>query len=468
MGLDSRRLFAPTVAAFSPTFDRITKAVPTGGNTTPAAVLTYPIKDLDGDVLEPAGISLHEFNTRFERLSNFEHGHYIGTTDVQFKSMPRLDAHGKPDEALGMIALPVGVTTFFESSADAARHTLRKFDQDGRVDPADPVWDADACARVADHVRPLVPGVFGGVSLEFRPDGPEGVSRKSIGYCKRLGRDSWHFIKTTMIGLASACEIPVNKFAGYVQPTAETLARAEKALRYCERPDSLDFIRKSLSPLVRVLTAKPNGRVVVPVKRGTTMGSAATLERVKKAGMYGEPDGDEMAPPPPVDDPTTVGDESMGEADSGVTATAAAAFQASQGLLDLCDMLRQQVAKGEHVKGKKKLLALCDGLEKDAANAKAIGDMVTAEVGGKDDEEAEVPDEPDAPETDEEGGIVDKSFGSYRPQRVALIPSTGSPWKASDLKPVVGRKAKPVPAGQVMVSEKYLRDLEAAAGIEAD
>ena len=133
MGIDSRRLFATTVSGFdaagAPLFRKSA-----GPMVSPEAVLTYPIKDLQGDVVEPGGIDWTEFNTVNGRLVNVEHGPYIGRAEVEYKSLPILDADKVPDERLGMIRLPVGVTTFFKSAADAAKDAelLRKYDGRGR------------------------------------------------------------------------------------------------------------------------------------------------------------------------------------------------------------------------------------------------------------------------------------------------------------------------------------------------
>jgi len=419
-----RRIFAPTVAAFAPQFGRVTKsaAVQADGHTTPPAVLTYPVRDRQGDVVEPGGLDLWEFENVYERLSNFEHGPYIGTTQVEFKSMPRLNGQGQPDESLGLIALPVGVTTFFEGARDAARHTLRRFDHNGNVTGA---YTADECAKLADHLRPLVPGVYGGVSLEFRPDGPEGVAYKSLGPHPLLkGRPALHFFKSKMIGLASACDIPVNQFAGYCPPDSETLARAEKALKYCESSGSLAVIRKSLSPLVRVLKSTPSGRVSAPVRRTPVSATKAPPRRVTKAEMY-EDDETALMEPPPEMNPDVVEDETAVTVEPDgdeMKPTPAALFQFAQALKDACAMADDMAAKGEHMQGVKALKKFCEQVDGIAAKVSAMADKVAGAVAGDDVEiDVDADMEADAPpvEMDETGGLMAKSFGAtkWRPRR---------------------------------------------------
>jgi hypothetical protein len=390
--------------------------------------------------------------------------------------MPRLDAQGRPDESLGLIALPVGVTTFFESGQDARRYKALLRQYDGGGTPTG-LYDPDECARLADHVRPLVPGVYGGVSLEFRPDGPEGVAYKAIGPSPMLSRPALHFFKTRMVGLASACDIPVNQFAGYVRLPDEVLARAEKALRVYERPDIPGVVRKSLSPLVRLLKSTPSGRVTAPVRRPPAM-PKPILKRVRKADEFMEEDEeflmDDLPPedmdPPPVDD---VPADPMAMDDAAdMPATAAAAMQGAQGVADVCAMVRDLMQKGEHIKGRKKLSALCDQLDKVAAEYQAVADMVLADVGDGDAEtEADMPDEVAPVELDDEGMIEAKSLKGkrWRPMRAAFVKASvyrkaaKSPWKLSDLRPV-SRKAKP---GQVLVDADHLKTLEAIAAAVA-
>lgn len=140
MGIASRRLFAPTVPAFDAAAVASLYLKSAGPKVSPEAVLTYPIRDLQGDVVEPGGIDWTEFNTLNGRLVNVEHGPYVGRAEVEYKSLPILDANKRPDERLGMIRLPVGVTTFFKSAADA-----------GSADPD--ILRAWTCPAASSHPR---------------------------------------------------------------------------------------------------------------------------------------------------------------------------------------------------------------------------------------------------------------------------------------------------------------------------
>lgn len=442
-----RRIHAHPVSAHAAGLDRVVKS-DTGDHAAPEALITYPVRDLQGDVVDPGGIDWADFNSVHERRVNLEHGPYIGTAEVSYKSVPRLNAEGAPDESLGLIALPFGTTSFYESLADVRNHSaLPKYDARGTLIGR---YTADECLAHAEQTAPLVAdGTLSGVSLEFTPNGTEGAAYKSLGASPLLKhRDAYHFFRTRALGYAAACELPVNKFAGYVRASDETLAKAEKALRVCDDPRTLDFVRKSLTPLASLLERNPINRTTTPVRRDPVSKPNARQVKAGETGQY-----DETAPPPadaPIDTPV----DQPPPDDSGVTATAAAAFNAAQGLLDLCAMVRDQVAKGEHVKGKKKLLAICDSLEKDAADCKAVGDMVTADVGGDSAEESESAEEPAAPDTDDDGAIVDKSFGGFRPRRFVKA----APYTLKHLKHAA--KVSEPPAGMRLVDAKYLDDLE--------
>ena len=72
-----RRLYAPTVPAYERwAFDRIVKA--TGGRVSPPAVLTYPIQDIDNDILEPAGIDWRLWEGALEVRRDSSDGEVVG------------------------------------------------------------------------------------------------------------------------------------------------------------------------------------------------------------------------------------------------------------------------------------------------------------------------------------------------------------------------------------------------------
>lgn len=453
MGTLPRRWFTLPLSGLLPAgVDRVTKSQ--GAKTSPEAVLTYPKRDLQGDLVEPMGIDWHDFNTIYHRLVNLEHGPYIGTARVETKSLPRLNDAGQPDESLDPIALPVGTTEFFKSTADARQYAdhLRQYDANGRTIG---LYDPDECYQYAEQTYPLVmDGTLSGVSLEFRPAGPEGVAYKSLGKSPMLNRDAFHFLRTKAMGYAAACQLPVNPYAGYAPPSDDLLARAEKALRVSERSGTLDLIRKSLTPLVQVL--KTN-RVTVPVRRDNVSKTATRPGRTVKADVYEEPV-DEMNPDAATEGthPESDGDEMKPD----MPKTAAEAYQLAQLALDMCAI--GENGQGDHPKARKAMLAKCEKWRKDADEMKAIGDMVIADMeslkGGK--KEAEMPEEPEPVETDDTGAIVDKSGTSLRLKRIAILKAV--PWTGKQIK-----SAKTVvPEGMALVSAKYLKDLEIAAGIE--
>jgi len=455
-----RRIYGPVVPAFDAAAGSSLYLKSAGPKVSPEAVLTYPIRDLQGDVVEPGGIDWTEFNTLNGRLVNVEHGPYIGRAEVEYKSLPILDANKQPDERLGMIRLPVGVTTFFKSAADAGRDAelLRKYDGRGRVVG---LYSPDECAEYAEQTYPLVmDGTLSGTSLEFRPAGPEHVAFKSLGKSPMLDRDAYHFYRTEAIGFAAACYLPVNPVAGYSAASPETIARAEKALRLCERSSTLDVIRKSLRPLTQLLKP-PSGRVTAPVRREPQMSTAT--RRLKKAEeMYDdeplmetgpgevveevaavEPDGDEMAP---------MGDD--------MKPTPAALLQLAQSLKDACLMATDIAANGEHPGGKKALKKFCEQVAAMADKIAAMGDKVAADVDADDEAEMDVDAEMDADappvELDEDGGLMAKSFGATKWRPVRIVKAT--PYTLKHLK--AKRKAAD---GQVLVDAEHLKNLETLA-----
>jgi hypothetical protein len=451
-----RRVFASPMPAFHRwPGDRVTKSA-AGSGTTPEALITYPEPDLQGDRVDPAGIDWSDFESVHERLVNFEHRQPIGTAEVEYKVVPRLNKAGQPDDTLGEIALPFGVTTFFKSYADAENHTLRKYDPaTGKLDGT---YDADECYRLSQELAPLVPSVFSGVSFEFQP-----VSGwyKSLGKSELLkNRDAFHFIKSRAIGYAAACELPVNKFAGYVQASDEVMARAEKALRLCDTATTSDIIRKAARPLADVLNLKPNNRVT---GRGATMTKTAP-KRVNKAGMYDDEPGADVTPPvdaAPVDTPPP---EDAAPTAPDMKPTPASLFQLAQGIEDACAAAEQMGESGEHPQGLKDLAKLCEAGRAVAAKAKAAAEKVAASQGGEEMAE-EAPDaEPEPVETDDDTGVMkSQAFDGiqWRPDR--LVKASGNPYPAA-----LVRKAKVIPPGQTLVDKDELAALQTIAAAYAE
>ena len=452
MGIDSRRLFAPTVPAFDAAAGASVHRKAAGVKVSPEAVLTYPIRDLQGDLVEPSGIDWTEFNTVNGRLVNVEHGPYIGRAEVEYKSLPILDANKQPDERLGMIRLPVGVTTFFKSAADANKDAdlLRKYDGRGRQVG---LYTPDECFAHAEQTYPLVmDGTLSGASLEFRPNGPEGVSYKSLGKSPLLNRPAYHFLTTDAIGFAAACYLPVNPVAGYTAADPETLARAEKALRLCEKPGTMDLIRKSLRPLTALLQP-PSGRVTAPVRRDKPMSTKTAPRRLAKAEMYDDEPMDATGPGEVVEE---VEAPPMGD---DMKPTPAALFQFAQALKDACAMADDMAARGEHMQGVKALKKFCEQVDGIAAKVTAMAEKVAGAVAGEEVEiDVDADMEADAPpvELDDEGGLMAKSLSAQKWRPIRFVKAT--PYTLKHL------KGKPkAAAGQVVVDAEHLKNLEALA-----
>ena len=465
-----RRIYGPVVPAFDAAAGSSLFRKSAGPRVSPEAVLTYPIKDLQGDVVEPGGIDWTEFNTVNGRLVNVEHGPYIGRAEVEYKSLPILDANKVPDERLGMIRLPVGVTTFFKSAADAAKDAelLRKYDGRGRQVG---LYSPDECYQYAEQTYPLVmDGTLSGTSLEFRPRGPENVAYKSLGKSPMLDRDAYHFYQTDAIGFAAACYLPVNPVAGYAAASPETIARAEKAFRLCEKPGTLDVIRKSLRPLTALLKP-PSGRVTAPVRRDPMpegklpagarlippQGGSGTAppRRFKKAEMY-EDDPMAVGPGEVMEEVDVMRDEDMGD---DMKPTPAALFQFAQALKDACAMADDMAARGEHMQGVKALKKFCEQVDGIAAKVTAMAEKVAGAVAGEEVEiDVDADMEADAPpvELDDDGGLMAKSLSAQKWRPIRFVKAT--PYTLKHL------KGKPkAAAGQVVVDAEHLKNLEALA-----
>ena len=152
-------------------------------------------------------------------------------------------------------------------------------------------------------------------------------------------------------------------------------------------------------------------------------GTPARPTSVRVPRTVGKAMNDDALTAPPVDD-TMPPEETPPADDAGgddVTATAKAAYDCCQMLTDGAAQIRDVMSKGEHVKGKAKLAKLLDELESMAGEAKAIGDMVTSDVGGAEPDGDEAEPEPGPVETADDGEVVIKSRATgavvYHPRR---------------------------------------------------
>ena len=242
-------------------------------------------------------------------------------------------------------------------------------------------------------------GALTGYSLEFRP-----VTMKAIGWSDLDGRPAYDFRRCDVVRY-TCCAVPV----------------CEGALVAAD-----GVIRKSLAgqvpePLRKILTDnRVGGEPLHPtIAKAYRLTPTRTVVRVEKA-MDEQTVYDEAAP-----ELTGADDHAESDGDEGgeATPTAQACYDCAQMLADCCQQVRDALGKSEHVAGKKKLMALCDQIEKVAEKATAVGDMVAADVGGdgdmdEDDEEPEV--EPDAMEPDDDGVIKALSAPRRRVYRKAV------------------------------------------------
>jgi hypothetical protein len=355
----------------------IQKAYVDAANMCVQSVLTYPVHDLAGDFVAPTGgdYSSHEADC----WNDLEHNglvvcwareslHEDGAPySVVLKS---LMVDGKPTQ------LPVG-TSYFDPHDRLSTQVFSLIERD------------------------LIPGV----SLEFKASQthaprilkavcPLDSTRPSLHF------DHWRAMRWTH------CVTPVN-------PGAMTLKKA---------------IDPKLEPLVALLQTKKIGSESLHPSIFKSLSrylpeankSAVHLDKAMPTNTpdstYDQPlDADANAPAPENDDGGT------DEATQKSTPTAQAAYDASQMLKDLCGHIKESVADGEHVQGRKALMSICDMIDKTAEKCVEIGDRVAKDVkgggmmkedgdeGGEDEGDEADKDmedkEPDM-ETDEEDGVM--------------------------------------------------------------
>lgn len=427
------RFFAPAVdAKTAGLLRRLVKSLPDDGRHLPA-ILTYPVKDYQGDEVVPDGGDWSRYPS--DPVVNWEHEEPVGRGAVELKAVTL--PHGE-------FNVPVGTTKFFESAACLKGLSLNRYGPNGAVVGK---WAADDCLRLAEQGQRLVAdGIVTGVSLEFEPR-----SKKSLGRSALLRRDAYRFEVWDGLGWAHTAS-PVN-------PGAQ-LVRAEKALKYLQTtPDDRlpETIRKSLRAATAPLINRPVSATVpagVPhMARVTKAGPLDPPELDDMAGATGqpEPDGDEGANPTPAGD--------------GPTPAVKTLTDGSQMLMDLCSQMEAGMGQSEHMKAKKYCAAMCDKLQKLAGEMAGMADKVQAELGGESESEPEPDEDADKPETDDADGSLNlkafkslsAAFPSYKPKRLSL----------ADLRPAkVSKGAKTpdapatVPAGKVLVDKAEWDELQ--------
>lgn len=330
------------------------------------AVLTTPIADSQGDIVDPTGFddSVHRLNP------------------VVF-----LDHHQ------GSHKLPIGKAETPTGDYTVASITL----PDGRPAIVGETFFSQK-SKVATEIFELVSeDILRGVSMGFMPahddravplPGAVSVIRKSRGD----ERGSFHFHEWTLHEYSHTPQ-PVN-------PEALTI-RIEKSRAGGWSPE----LTRAIEPFLITKSRRP------AMVRGGYGGPSV----VNKAM-------DEIPMEPEVAEPAEPLEDDMAaemDVDDSVTPTARAAYDGAQGLMDLATMIEELLAKGEHVKGKQKLMKCLENLRSEAEELTAIGDMVSGELGGKSDEESDTEPDPEPIETGDDGEIVVK--GGYRPTRVARV-----------------------------------------------
>ncbi len=362
----------------------VTKAVADARAMSVTAVLTYPGEDLVGDIVHADGLDFAPHANNPGRLPNNPRGPWV---DLEHngqcvgwarKSLSRPGspyavetmnvAHGG-----GNHLLPVG-TTYFDPNDALSSQVFR---------------------LVAEDALP-------GVSLEFRPVPHQ---FKALGRGKAGNALAYEYHRGDVVRWCH-CAQPVNEGATVVKalgaPTAtDRLLSALSAKRVGSEPMH-PVIYKSLSQYV-------------PQRR---------LHRVEKAMDPNEPAQTAYDDAAPVED--TPAD------DAGASPTAMAANNLAQGITDLCEQVRADLSKGEHVKGRKAIGKILDGIESYVEDAVKAAKMVESDLSDKsaDDagDDAEEPAEPEVDaadlEPDEDGTLkcfsptVKKALKRYTFQQV--------------------------------------------------
>lgn len=236
-------------------------------------------------------------------------------------------------------------------------------------DPNDAL-QSQVFALVAEDALP-------GVSLEFAP-----VPRqfKAIGTSPIERRPSYEFFRGDVVRWTH-CAAPVNEGA--------TVAKSINSVGNDRLASILSANRvgsEQLHPTIRkALTDHYPERRLFRVEKAMDEQTPAATDTVYDDATP-EPDGDEGGSP-----------------------TAMAAYSLAQGIKDLCEQVRESLSKGEHVKGRKTVNKILDGIESYVEDALAAGKMVEADLSDDDGDEADEPAEPEVSEEDmepDEDGVM--------------------------------------------------------------
>lgn len=329
---------------------------------TSTALLSYPERDLAGDIVLPEGIDF-----------------------IRHMRSPGVDVEHRRDPGFGAATVGTAVNS---SGEYRGRHVVLKC-EDGTSRPL-PVGTThfDRNSKLQMQAFALVEReILPDVSLEFVPDM---TCAKSLGKSPLEPRDAYEFGRVSVVRW-TLCARGVCPSATVLKSVHDPLRSVLSAGRIGSEPLH-ETIKKALSHYL------PSGK-------STTVASGY----VEKADMneYGDTSA-------PVDTPAD-------DSSPGATPTAQTAYDAAQTLTDVCERIKAGVKSSEHKAGKNKLVKLCDAIEGLVEKFMATGDQVAADVNGDEmdeDDEPEVEEEDTKP--DDSDGVMK---GMKKPQRLAYLKS---------------------------------------------
>jgi len=474
---DTHASLAAPVSAFKPTVDQ--------SNCSVTAVLTTRTADRQGDIIDPAGGDFDEHRTN--PVVMFHHGktHKLPIGKAE-------DANGNYTVRLvkardGEVLL--GTTHFSQSN---------RFAQ-------------DVFGLVAEDI-------LRGVSIGFDPiDGED--SFESLGPSPVLERDAMHF-KAWKLLEYSHTPIGVNRDAltVAVQKALEGSRKLDPRLLEILKP--LTTPRKTTVTVSAEPKTNPNAMSATVEKAAGCAGMpkkqkiAIELNKLRKKGkrvppppkerkamdddeerddeeMDGEPEGgsttvasdDEYEPnvDDPSQDPNLPDHAGYGEEEE-MPHTVKTLNDGAQGLLDMAAMLEENMKKSEHMGGRKYCGKLCADLRKTAAEMSAKADAIHNEIKGVEPpnpedaedadqdgdtqdaaEEESAGEEPEMPETDEEGAMLKKG---YTPRRWTFHDVAASAVAAAPVEPANKKSLEKLKNENTLLRRELkslLDDLEAGA-----
>lgn len=367
----------------------VRKAVANTRDLSVTAVLTWPGPDLVGDVVHPNGLDFAPHAR--DPWNDLEHnGQCVGWAR---KSLSRPGGpHAVEWLTIEGHKLPVGTTYF---------------------DPGD--WlSAQVFGLVAEDALP-------GVSLEFHPV-PHKF--KAIGRGPH-GQPSYEYAAGRVVRWCH-CAQPVNEGAT-VAKSASARPATDKLLSVLSAGR---LGSEQLHPTIKKAFAE-----YLPARRAFRVEKAMDPTD-PMATAYDEQPAADPAPEP--------------DGDEGTSPTAMAANNLAQGITDLCEQVRADLAKGEHVKGRKAINKVIDAIESYVEDAVKAAKMVEADL--SDDEPADDA-EPAEPEVSEEELEPDED-GTLK----CFRPAVKKALKRYTLKTI--EKARETAAEADRGADRALRDLK--------